>query len=114
MDSENFIKISDKYVIVNSIDDIEYLWFELTDELNIKENQYLYMEKYDMGYFSNTFKKFSKSQLLMVDLVLKECIIDNCNNIAEYNYNYYSRPAYCVKHKNNKMNIKSELICIIL
>ena len=43
-----------------------------------------------------------------------KCIIHNCNNIAEYNYNYYSRPAYCVKHKNNKMNIKSELICIIL
>ena len=43
-----------------------------------------------------------------------KCIIHNCNNIAEYNYNYYSRAEYCLKHKNNKMNIKSELICIIL
>ena len=102
MDSENFIKISDKYVIVNSIDDIEYLWFELTDELNIKENQYLYMEKYDMGYFSNTFKKFSKSQLLMVDLVLKECIIDNCTNINKITKVNLKRDSQELKIKYGK------------
>ena len=43
-----------------------------------------------------------------------KCITNKCNNIAEYNYYYNSRPVYCNKHKNNEMKLKSEIICIIL
>ncbi len=42
--------------------------------------------------------------------------IKNCSNEAEYNYIYYSNPAYCRKHKNDKMIYKSQMniICNIL
>lgn len=43
-----------------------------------------------------------------------KCVEYKCNNVAEYNYNYYSKPLYCSKHKNSQMNIKSEIICNIL
>jgi hypothetical protein len=44
-----------------------------------------------------------------------KCISDNkCNNIAEYNYEYYSNPAYCSKHKTKQMVRKTEMSCIIL
>jgi hypothetical protein len=42
-----------------------------------------------------------------------KCTYSKCYNVAEYNYKYYSKPAYCNKHKNDKMVTKSE-ICIIL
>lgn len=78
MDLEKFVKISDRYVIVNSYDDMEYLAFELSDVININEN---YIEKYNMGYISYKFREFTKSELLTVDLILKEFIINNLTNI---------------------------------
>ena len=41
-----------------------------------------------------------------------KCI--NCRNEAEYNYEYYSNPAYCKKHKNEGMVYKKYDMCIIL
>ena len=32
----------------------------------------------------------------------------------EYNYEYYSNPAYCSKHKTKQMGRKTEMSCIIL
>ena len=44
-----------------------------------------------------------------------KCISEEkCYNIAEYNYEYNSNPAYCKKHKNNQMVRKTEISCIIL
>lgn len=42
-----------------------------------------------------------------------KCIIPNCRNIAEYNYEYHYRSEYCAKHKNNQMSYKNH-ICVIL
>jgi len=43
-----------------------------------------------------------------------ECMITECKNKPEYNYEYYSNPAYCRKHKNEQMVRKNENICVIL
>ncbi len=42
------------------------------------------------------------------------CVKPTCRNIAEYNYEHYSNPAYCSKHKNSNMSYKREYNCIIL
>ena len=43
-----------------------------------------------------------------------KCRISDCKNEAEYNYQYYSYPEYCKRHKNNQMIYKNENICVIL
>ena len=37
-----------------------------------------------------------------------------CTNEAEYNYKYYSNPAYCRNHKNKQMVYKKQNICMIM
>jgi hypothetical protein len=39
-----------------------------------------------------------------------KCTYSNCYNVAEYNYKYYSKSAYCNKHK---MVTKSEIFIIL-
>jgi hypothetical protein len=39
---------------------------------------------------------------------------EKCSNEAEYNYEYFSKPAYCRKHKNHFMIYKTDNICCIL
>lgn len=48
----------------------------------------------------------------MVIKLKMKCI--NCSCEAEYNYEYYSNPAYCRKHKNQFMIYKTENTCCIL
>ena len=43
-----------------------------------------------------------------------KCIYDDCRNIAEYNYSYYSKPAYCCKHNKSGMVYKNDHGCKIL
>lgn len=43
-----------------------------------------------------------------------KCNTQECLNEAEYNYEYYSNPACCRKHKNSQMIYKTENACVIL
>ena len=45
-------------------------------------------------------------------LIMKKC--KKCSNVAEYDYKYYSNPAYCRKHKNSQMVYKKANLCSIL